>query len=127
MEKRKLKYPYQRMPKEKVKMEQAVQYIHSETGFAKADIKEVMGLLSDFIVNQIVENKSFYLPKVGTIYPIVKPPKNVVKINRFSEKGAEIIPMEARWVCKFKVKPSLADKLLENPPTIDDINNIYVN
>jgi len=113
------------MPEKKATINQAINYINSETGFSRVDIKEVLGLLSDFIVEQIVENKSFYMPKVGTIYPIVKPPKNVVKINRFSEKDAEIIPMEARWVCKFKVKPSLADKLLETPPTEQEINNIY--
>lgn len=124
-EKRKLKYMYQRMPDKKVGTVEIVNAIHKKTGFARMHIDEVIKELSNVIEESLQERKSVYLHNIGTIFPVIKPGKNVVKINKFKEKGAELMYMPARWVCKFKVKPSFAKKLLITEPTKEEVDNIY--
>lgn len=123
--KRKLKYLYQRMPDEKVGFDTLKRQLHERTGFAIKDIDEVIYELGELIQEKIIEKKSVYIPKIGTLFPTIKPGKNVVKINKFKNKGAELMYMPERWVCKFKVKPSFAQRLLEINPTEQEINNIY--
>ncbi len=125
MENRRLKYMYQRVPETKMRKADISAFIHRKTGFAKIHINEILDELGSFIEESMVNKNAVVLPKLGMIFPTIKPKKNVVKINNFSDKKAEIIPMEARWICKFKPKSTLSNKMLENTPSEDEVNNIY--
>ena len=126
MEKRKLKYMYQRIPKEKVGVEELREKIFQRTGFAKMHIKDIMDAFFKIVEEEVIDNKkSISLPNVGLLYPSIKPGKNVVKINNFKDEEPKLMYMPDRWVCRFKVKPTFAKKLLEVKPTKEEVDNIY--
>ena len=122
---RKLKYLYQRMPEEKVTLEEIRLKIKEDTGYAQMHINKVIDSFVGLIAESIADKKSFYIPEVGTLYPTIKTGKNVVKINKFKDKDAELMYMPERWVCKFKVKPAFGKLLMETPPTKEEVNNLY--
>lgn len=113
------------MPTEKVLSTDIISQIHVTTGFPKYQIKEVVDNYFNCVEEAIINKKSVSVPKVGILYPSIKPGKNVVKINKFKKKGAELMYMAPRWVCRFKVKPSFAKLLLNEVPTKEEVDNIY--
>ena len=122
-----LKYLYQRMPEEIVGITEIKKEINKRTGLKHRDINELFEIMEDIFSNSIINKKGFSIPGIGIIYPTIKPGKNVVNINKHSEKSPELMYMPERWVCKFKVKPSFAKELLEITPTKAEVDNIYKN
>lgn len=116
---------YQRIPDEKVSIFDITKTIQEKTGFPKMHIKEVIEEYINSMELAMIDKKAVSLGRIGTLYPTIKPAKNVVRINKFEDKGAELMRMEARWVCKFKVKPLFSKRLLEKEPTEKEVDNIY--
>ena len=114
------------MPEEKVGFYDAIKKIHEKTGFAKIHIGEILDEFSNVIEEAVIgEKKSFYLKNVGIIYPAIKTGKTVVQMNKWNDKKPELMWMPERWVCKFKVRPEMARRLLEVDPTEEQIEKIY--
>lgn len=117
---------YQRMPEKKTGIPELRRKVHEKTGYSVTSIGEVLDVFFEEIGNELMDKNSVSLPHIGILYPYIKPEKNVVRINNTIEgKGAELMKMPARWVCKFKVKSTFAKKLLDEPPTPEEIEKIY--
>tara|TARA_R110002020_G_scaffold57016_3_gene157175 strand:- start:1713 stop:2102 length:390 start_codon:yes stop_codon:yes gene_type:complete len=123
-EKRKLKYPHQRRPKEVVKFTEFTKEISKRTGFTTVDIKKVWRVGIDIIIENMVNKKSVLFPQIGMFYPAIKTARTVMSLN-----GGIGIPkpikMPSRWIIKFRPGNYVREKLLEQDPTEKEVDNLY--
>ena len=107
--------------KNSVDMAKAIQL---ETGFRADDIALVVRTLSAYIKDQMMDGHSVNIPKLGIFYPLIKPERTVMSMNGGVGKPTHM-KMDARWQMKFRSSHSIQDALLENPPTEEEIANLY--
>ena len=122
--KRKLKPLSERKPDELVKMNEFAKEISKRTGFTVPDITKVWKTGIDIIIEYMKANKSIVLPKIGMLYPTMKPPRSVMSMN-----GGIGIPkkmtMGARWVLRFRPGAFVKKELLKVEPTKEQVDNLY--
>lgn len=136
-EKRKLKYMYQRMPKEKVNCSDIKKEVAKRLDCPQYKVNEIVSCFLDIVFEKIIAKKQVSLTNIGTLFATIKPGKNVVKMQAKKSqddqnrargvKGAkgELMWMPARWVAKFKPNNSIAKFLLKKEPSQEELDNIY--
>lgn len=123
-EKRKLKYPHQRRPKEQINFREFSKEISKQTGFREDDIRKVWRAGIDLIISYAVQRKSVILPKIGMFYPAIKTARTVMSLNG-GVGTPDKMKMPARWIMKFRPGNFIKNKLLEVSPTEEEIDNLY--
>ncbi len=124
MKKKELKHPQQRRPKEKVTWASFIKEISKRTGFRTDDILIVWRTGLDIIIETMVAKKSILLPKVGTLYPAIKPSRVVVALSG-GKKAPEKMTLPARWMIRFLPGKLVSSELLKLEPTEEEIDNLY--
>lgn len=123
-EKRKLKYPNKRKPKHRVGADMLAKEVSKRTGFRDNDVKAVFNCYIQVMMEHLANKSAILLPKIGMIYPFIKPPRIAMNLNG---GAGDPVPMQmaARWVAKFRPGNQLAAKLLETHVTDEEIDNLY--
>lgn len=124
-EKRKLKPIQKRRPKHMVGMQEFIQDISDETGFTTKDVRMVWHTGINILIGYLLEGRSLLLYRIGMIYPIIKPSRMVTSLKG-NNGTPEKMEMPARWIVKFRPGEFVKKKMLEKPPTKEEINNLYI-
>ena len=121
---RKLKTLSARKPSEKVQMRQFAKEISKRTGYTVHDITEVWRVGIDIIIEYIKAGKSVVLPKIGMLFPMIKPPRKVMSMNG-GIGVPEAMVMAARWVLRFQPGKTIKEILINHPVSEKDLENQY--
>tara|TARA_R110002020_G_scaffold459475_1_gene677479 strand:+ start:2436 stop:2813 length:378 start_codon:yes stop_codon:yes gene_type:complete len=121
---RKLRPLSERKPKEMVRINKLAREVSKRTGYTVKDIIEVWRVGIDIIIENLKQEKSIVLPKIGMLFPAIKPPRKVMSMN-----GGVGIPtameMAARWVVRFKPGKFIKKELTNHPVSKEQVEDLY--
>tara|TARA_R100000935_G_C2832077_1_gene165697 strand:- start:1365 stop:1766 length:402 start_codon:yes stop_codon:yes gene_type:complete len=127
---RKLKPIVLRKPKDVVPHDEILKSIADSTGFTKTDIETVIDEYLSLLRCELLERKMVKLRNIGSIYPVVHPPRLVTNMGgrdgRVDKKSNyDRFLTEPRWNIKFQLENGLAKDVKDIMVTKRDLDNIY--
>jgi len=122
--KRKLRPIRERKPKDMVKMKDFAKEISKRTGFTVTDITKVWRTGIEIIIEYMKANRAIALPKIGMIYPFIKPARVVMSMNGGIGTPTKMT-MASRWIVKYQPGKFIKEELLKYPPTEEEVDNLY--
>lgn len=124
---RKLKPTHKRKPDVFVSHNEIVGKVARETGYTRADITEVIDTWLLTLRNELLERRSVKLKNVGTLFPMVQPPRRVTNMGGNDIHNYEDMVMNARWQIKFQTDSELISDVRDIMVTKRDLDKIYYN
>tara|TARA_R110000744_G_C19063240_1_gene529227 strand:+ start:249 stop:632 length:384 start_codon:yes stop_codon:yes gene_type:complete len=123
--KRKLKPTHKRKPEESVSHNDILIMVARETGFTRNDIGTVIDTWLTILRKELLERKSVKLRKLGTLFPMVQPPRRVTNMGGNDIHNYEDMIMNARWQIKFQTDSELINDVQDIMVTKRDLDKIY--
>ena len=123
---RKIKPTWLRKPKDRTTHDEIVRMVSDTTGFNKNDVDNVINTWSEMVSNEIMERRGVKIRGIGTLFPMVQPPKIVRNMGGGTTSCEyEDMQMPARWRLKFQAEKSLKNKVYDIMVTKRDLEYIY--
>lgn len=122
---RKLKPIHLRKPKETVNHDELVKTVARNTGFTIADVRSCIDEYLSVMKFEILERKSVKLSGIGSLQPMVQPPRKVTNMGGTGVEDYNRIIMDARWNIKFQAEISLIKDVRDIMVTKKDLEKIY--
>lgn len=124
---KKLKPTHLRKPKYSVPHAEIVKEVARKTGYTRRDVDEVIGVWLEELRNELLDRKMVKLRNIGTLFPMVQPPRRVTNMGGNDGDDYEDMIMQARWQIKFAVDLELKQKTQDIMVTKLDLEKIYYN
>ena len=124
-EKRKLKPQRSRRPSEKLNLTNVYFAISEETGFTVSDIKKVLNNYFDVINQGLHDKKTVLIPRVGTLFPSLKPERIGVSLKG-GQGAPEKIIVPAAFRLRFMPSATIKDSLAKVEVTPEELEDIYI-
>jgi len=125
MNNRKLKPPNSRRPASHEPHIEIVKKVSRITGFTKENVGMVIDEYLASLKELLLERKSVKLRSVGTISPIVTPPRNAINMGGTAGTTYEKIVTDPVWKLRFVTEKALSKEVKEIMVTKKDLDNIY--
>tara|TARA_R110002050_G_scaffold286569_2_gene437207 strand:+ start:710 stop:1111 length:402 start_codon:yes stop_codon:yes gene_type:complete len=122
---RKLKPSHLRKPEESIVHNDLVSIVQKETGYAKVDIQDCINAYLLAIKNELLERKKVTLRHIGTLYPMVQPPRKVTNMGGIRGENYTRMTMDARWQIKFQTEKNFVREVRDIMVTKRDLDKIY--
>tara|TARA_R110002126_G_scaffold1823_1_gene10870 strand:+ start:939 stop:1322 length:384 start_codon:yes stop_codon:yes gene_type:complete len=122
---RRLKPTWKRKPDESVPHSIILSEVSRSTGFTKADIETVIDTWLLILKEELLERKSVKLRNIGTLFPMVQPPRKVTNMGGQDVHNYDNMVMEARWKIKFQTDSELMNDVRDIMVTKRDLDKIY--
>ena len=122
---RKLKPTHKRKPDIFVKHNDIVAAVARETGFTRVDIGTVIDTWLSTLRAELLDRKSVKLRHIGTLFPMVQPPRKVTRMGGVNSHSYKRMTMEARWQIKFQTDKELVSNVRDIMVTKRDLDKIY--
>ena len=122
---RRLKPTWKRKPDESVPHSIILSKVSRSTGFTKADIETVIDTWLLILKEELLERKSVKLRNIGTLFPMVQPPRKVTNMGGQDVHNYDKMVMEARWKIKFQTDSELMNDVRDIMVTKRDLDKIY--
>ena len=127
---RKLKPVRLRKPKDIVPHDEILKSVADSTGFTKTDIETVVDEYLSLLRRELLERKMVKLRNIGSIYPVVHPPRLVTnmggrdgRVDKKSDYSRFLT--EPRWNIKFQLEKGLSREVKNIMVTKRDLDKIY--
>ena len=124
---RRLKPTHKRKPDTSVSHNEIVSKVAKETGYSKTDITAVIDTWLLTLRNELLERRSVKLRNIGTLFPMVQPPRRVTNMGGNDAHNYEDMIMNARWQIKFQTDSELISDVRDIMVTKRDLDKIYYN
>tara|TARA_B100000809_G_scaffold254239_1_gene291199 strand:+ start:1776 stop:2168 length:393 start_codon:yes stop_codon:yes gene_type:complete len=127
MSTRKIKPCILRKPTDKVNHNEVMRTVAKNTGFEKQDIEAVIDEYLSIVRAELLERRVVKMRNLGTLYPMVQPPRTVTNMGGIKGEEYNRITMEARWSIKFQTEEQLKHDVRDIMVTKKDLERIYYN
>ncbi len=124
---KKLKPTHLRKPKHSVPHEEIVKTVARKTGYTKHDVGEVIEVWLNELRSELLDRKMVKLRNIGTLFPMVQPPRRVTNMGGNDGNDYDDMIMQARWQIKFAVESELKKEVQDIMVTKLDLEKIYRN
>lgn len=122
---RKLKPSHLRKPEETTSHDEIVKTVARNTGFTKEDIETCIDEYLTVMRTELLDRRVVKLRDIGTLYPMVQPPRNVTNMGGSEGEDYSRMVMEARWSIKFQTEKYLIEDVRDIMVTKKDLERIY--
>ena len=122
---KKLKPTHKRKPDEAISHNEIVISVARETGFTREDIRNVIDTWLSTLRKELLDRKSVKLRNIGTLFPMVQPPRRVTNMGGSDVHNYEDMIMQARWQIKFQTDSELINDVRDIMVTKRDLDKIY--
>ena len=102
-----------------------VKEVAKETGFLSSDVDRCIDAYLNQIRLELLDRKSVKVRSIGSLIPIVKPPKKVVNMGGSSGQTYEPMILDAKWYIMFQMATSLIRDVEDIMVTKKDLDKIY--
>lgn len=114
-----------RKPKDSISHVEMVKEVAKETGFLSSDVDRCIDAYLNQIRLELLDRKSVKVRSIGSLIPIVKPPKKVVNMGGSSGQTYEPMILDAKWYIMFQMATSLIRDVEDIMVTKKDLDKIY--
>ena len=121
---KKLKPTHKRKPDVFVTHNEILKEVSKETGYDKTEVDRVIHAWLAKIRENILERRSIKLRNIGTLFPMVRPPRRVTHMGGSSNNYKDML-LEARWTIMFQADEPLRDEVRDIMVTKKDLEKIY--
>ncbi len=122
---KRLKPVHLRKPKDPTSHEEMLKEVSEETGFARTDIRIVIEAWTEKIQEELLDRRAVRIKNIGTLFPMVQPPRRVTNMGGNDGDTYEDMIMQARWKVKFQILFELREKIRDIMVTKRDLEKIY--
>jgi nucleoid DNA-binding protein len=120
-----IKPHHKRKPKESTPHAEILSMVAKETGYAGIDIDKVIRAWVLTLRSELMDRKSVRIRHIGTIFPMVQPPRRVTNMGGDANNDYEDMIMQARWHVKFQPDGELVNQIRDIMVTKKDLEKIY--
>ena len=122
--KRRIKPLKDRKPKQSLSHSKLITDIAKDLGFSRANVLEVIHEFEKRITDGLLEGKKVLIPKIGILFPAVRPSRPATKLNGGVGKP-EVYMAEPFWMVRYTMSRDLKIRINKNPVTEADVETIY--
>ena len=120
---RKLKPQKNRKPKESYHYKDLEKDVAEELGYTVKSISEILKVMREKMAEALLDKKSVEIPKIGILYPVIKPPRVGVLMK---SKNMDKVIVPAAYRLRLQPSGVIAEDLSRLSISQREIEEIYI-